>query len=132
MRKYKRIILIVIAVVLIVAAFFGGKYLLDLKYYKEVMPTVQIGAVSFSELKDGTYTGSFDAKIVSATVEVVIKDGMMTDVTLLKHKFERGKPAEAILDKVLENQSLQVDVVSGATQSSKTILKAIENACINK
>ncbi len=42
----------------------------------------------------------------------------------------RGK-AEKIPDKVLEEQSLQVDIVSGATFSSKVILKAVEDA-LNK
>ncbi len=36
--------------------------------------------------------------------------------------------AEIITDKVIDTQSLQVDAISGATYSSKTILKAIENA----
>jgi len=33
-----------------------------------------------------------------------------------------------IVDSVIENQSLDVDAISGATYSSKVILKAIENA----
>jgi len=40
----------------------------------------------------------------------------------------KGKPAEAIVDSVVAAQSLQVDIVSGATLSSKCILKAIEVA----
>jgi uncharacterized protein with FMN-binding domain len=46
----------------------------------------------------------------------------------VKHVNGQGKPAEVITEKVIETQSLQVDVVSGATYSSKVILKAIENA----
>ena len=37
-------------------------------------------------------------------------------------------PAVAVIDEILKSQSLDVDVVSGATNSSKTIMKAIENA----
>jgi len=39
--------------------------------------------------------------------------------------------AELITDMVIDSQSLKVDVVSGATYSSKIILKAIENALAN-
>jgi uncharacterized protein with FMN-binding domain len=49
-------------------------------------------------------------------------------IELVKHKNGRGGPAEIIPIKVVEAQSLDVDIVSGATSSSKVILKAIENA----
>lgn len=132
MKKGKKLIIICIAAVLVIAAGFGGKYLLDLKYYNELMPTVQIGQVDIADLRDGNYTGSFNARIIAATVEVAVNSGKITDITLLKHKFERGKPAEVIIEKVKEEQTLQVDVISGATNSSKTILKAIENALNSK
>lgn len=35
---------------------------------------------------------------------------------------------ESIISRVVENQSLKVDVVTGATVTSKALLKAIENA----
>ncbi|WP_313562885.1 FMN-binding protein [Ruminiclostridium cellobioparum] len=40
----------------------------------------------------------------------------------------RGAKAEAIVDKIISEQSVTVDVISGATNSSKVILKAVENA----
>jgi uncharacterized protein with FMN-binding domain len=39
-----------------------------------------------------------------------------------------GRPAEAITERVVAAQTTQVDAVSGATGSSRVILKAIENA----
>ncbi len=41
-----------------------------------------------------------------------------------------GQPAEAIIEDVVEDQSLDVDSVSGATYSSRVILKAIEATLI--
>ena len=67
----------------------------------------------------------------AAKVSVTVKDNKITDITLLNHKNERGKPAEVIPEKVLKAQSLQVDTISGATNSSKVILKAIENALMS-
>jgi len=47
---------------------------------------------------------------------------------IIEHFNGRGEKAEAIIPRVIEAQSLDVDVVSGATGSSKAILKAIEDA----
>ena len=49
-------------------------------------------------------------------------------IDLLEHRNEKGKPAEQIIDDILKRQQIDVDEVSGATNSSKVIKKAIENA----
>ena len=41
-----------------------------------------------------------------------------------------GNKAETIVDDVVDKQTLDVDTVSGATVSSKVILKSIENALL--
>lgn len=128
MRKRKNVVLVIVAAALLIGLAVGGKYALDLSYYKETMAKVEIGDIDLSKVKDGTYEGSYDARIISATVSVTVKDGKMTEIRLLKHKNDRGGSAEAIVDDILREQSLDVDAVSGATNSSKTILKAVENA----
>jgi len=128
MKRYKRIVIGVIAAGMLIGLVFGGKYVLDLMYYKEEMSTVSIGNVDLKDVNDGTYIGSYDAKIISATVSVSVKNGKITDIELLEHKYERGESAVLIIDEVLKEQSLEVDAVSGATNSSKVILKAVENA----
>ena len=84
--------------------------------------------MDLSKVSDGKYTGSCDAVYVGAKVSITVKDNKIVDIILLNHKNERGKPAEVIPGKVVEAQSLKVDTISGATNSSKVILKAIENA----
>lgn len=128
MKRNKRIIIGVIAVGMLIGLVFGGKYVLDLMSYKEQMSRVRIDHIDLKDVNDGTYIGSFDAKIISATVSVSVKNGKMTDIELLEHKYERGGSAAVIIDEILKEQSLEVDAVSGATNSSKTILKAVENA----
>jgi uncharacterized protein with FMN-binding domain len=128
MRKYKKSMIWTAIAVLLIGMIWGGKYALDLSYYKDTMAKVEIGDIDLSKVKDGTYEGSYDARIISAAVSVTVKDGKITDVRLLEHKNDRGGSAEAIVDDILKEQSLDVDVVSGATNSSMTILKAVENA----
>jgi uncharacterized protein with FMN-binding domain len=127
-KKKKRIIGGLIAVIMLVGLAIGGKYTLDLMYYKEAMSKVDISDVDLSKVKDGFYEGTYDARLVAATVRVTVKDGMMTDIRLLEHKYDRGGPAEVIVEEILNEQSLDVDAVSGATNSSRTLLKAVENA----
>ncbi|HUI69763.1 MAG TPA: FMN-binding protein [Spirochaetia bacterium] len=89
---------------------------------------IDVKTPSFASLPDGTYRGSYDGGLVNATVDVTVASGRIEKVTIVSHRCGRGKPAEAIVDDVVKNQSLDVDVVSGATRSSKVILKAIEVA----
>lgn len=87
-----------------------------------------IKIINLANVSDGTYTGSYSSFPVSVTLEVTIQDHQITRITILKHDNGQGKPAEAIVNAVIEAQSLQVDVISGATYSSKVILKALERA----
>ncbi len=93
-----------------------------------VMPTIELGDPDFSAVPDGRYLGSFDGGLVKAEVELYASGGAITDIRLLRHDCGKGKPAELIVDRVVEAQSLRVDTVSGASYSSKVILRAIENA----
>ncbi len=128
MKKNRRIIIGIVASVFLVGLVVGWKYALDLMYYKEAMSKVKIRTIDVSAIEDGTYEGRYDARVISATASVIIEDGKIRDIKLLDHKNDKGVSAEAIISEILKEQSLDVDVVSGATNSSKTILKAVENA----
>lgn len=66
--------------------------------------------------------------VIYAKVEVTVSDGKMTDIAILEHRQERGKAAEAVISDMLAEQKIDVDAVSGATNSSTVIKKAVENA----
>ncbi|HOZ73435.1 MAG TPA: FMN-binding protein [Spirochaetales bacterium] len=92
------------------------------------LPDIRVTTPPFSGLPDGAYRGYYDGGIVKAEVEATLAGGSLTAVTILRHDCGKGRPAEAIVDEVVAAQSLDVDVVAGATYSSKVILKAIEIA----
>ena len=52
-------------------------------------------------------------------------------IRILEHKNERGQAAETIVDQIVSEQKIDVDAISGATNSSKVIKKAVENALEN-
>jgi uncharacterized protein with FMN-binding domain len=128
MLSTKKIVIGIICIVVLLVGVFGGKYLYSVHRYRSIISEIRIESVDLSKIPDGTYTGSYDALIVSAKVAVTVKDHKITNIVLLDHKTEKGKTAEIIPAKVMEAQSLEVDTISGATNSSKVILKAIENA----
>jgi uncharacterized protein with FMN-binding domain len=82
-------------------------------------------------LPDGIYRGIYDltGTPVKVTLDVTIQTHKITKIQIIKHSCSPiGKKAESIIDRVIEKQNLEVDVVSGATGSSMSILKAVENA----
>lgn len=90
--------------------------------------TAEIVSPDLKDIKDGIYVGSFKSGLVSATVELTVSDHVITKFIVRKHRCGKGRPAEAIADRVLERQTLAVDAVSGATASSRVLLKAAEIA----
>jgi len=108
---------------LVAGTFSGCRNSADIK-------ALEIQAVDFSGVKDGTYEGIQDGKLVMAKVQVSMKDSRMTDLKLLEHKHGPFHGADAIVPEVLKAQSLKVDAISGSTASSKVILKAVESALL--
>lgn len=113
---------------IIIGVIFLGLYLKDVQDYKDKVNNIQIGDINISELQDGIYTGEYDVGFIYAKVEVTVISGRITKIRLIRHDNDKGAAAEDITDTVIREQLLQVDAVSGATNSSKTILKAIEEA----
>jgi uncharacterized protein with FMN-binding domain len=81
-----------------------------------------------STVKDGVYEGSQWNWPDTAKVRVTVKDGAIVSILILSHGHGPAHGAEAIPGRVVAAQSLQVDSVSGATYTSKVMLKAIEKA----
>jgi uncharacterized protein with FMN-binding domain len=114
-------IVILIAAVAIVISSYAADY-------SKKVAAVAISNVDLSMVPDGTFNGAFDLFPVSVVVDVTVKNNAITTIKLVKHTNGRGAAAEALPNIVMSTQSLDVDTISGATASSKAILKAIENA----
>ncbi len=91
-----------------------------------------VGNISLEDLDDGSYDGDYKAFPVTVKLNVEIKDHKMTKIAILKHDNGKGEKAEEITDEIIKEQSLDVDIVSGATYSSMVILKAVEDALANR
>lgn len=92
-------------------------------------------AVSASALyKAGTYTATAAGNNGDVTVEVVFDDKSIVSVVVKEQSETKGlsdTPFERIPQQIVEGQTLAVDAVSGATNSSKAILTAVED-CVKQ
>lgn len=126
--RWLRIVIAVTAVTVVLTISMIRSVTKYMGEIEERVDSLVINDVDVSQISDGRYTGSYDLKIVAAEVAVNVKDGRIESVEIIEHINGRGKVAETVTDAVVKKQSLAVDAVSGATASSKALLKAIENA----
>jgi uncharacterized protein with FMN-binding domain len=89
----------------------------------------QIDSIDFRKVRDGRYEGYYDYYgLADARVLVTVSGGRVTAIRLLKHFHFPFLSGAGVVERILNRQSLQVDVVSGATGSSVTVQKAVELA----
>ena len=84
-----------------------------------------------SKYKDGTYSGSASGFAGTLQVNVQISNDIITSITVTSHNDTPGfadMAIEEIPSKIIAIQSTSVDVVSGATYTSKGIINAVSDA----
>lgn len=120
----KKIKIILFAVMCFIALVIIGTSILA----NQSIKSIQISTVDLSMIEDGTYLGEFSNSPVKARVEVKVVDYKITEINLLEHTYALGEKGEVVIQEIIDKQTLNVDMKTGATVSSMTITKAIENA----
>ena len=116
--------LLIVGMVLVHMIF----YQVGFSRYQTQIREIAVNEVDPSGVPDGEYIGESDVGYIYAKVRLTVKDGKITKAELLEHRNERGSRAETIPERIVSEQRIQVDAVSGATNSSRVIEKACENA----
>lgn len=83
------------------------------------------------DLPDGVYEGTGTGFAGKITVSVEIKDKKIVAITILNVEADDAaffNRAKGVIDRIIQSQNLDVDVVSGATYSSRGIISAVKNA----
>ena len=124
------LIALIVVAVLGVGGVIGWQYIA--KEHKEAM-SLPLNAVDFSNLADGVYTGEYEGgmyKWRNNKAEVTVEGGKVTGIKLVESKFgeDPAKYVDPLYVQVVDEQTLQVDAVSGSTLTSKAALQAVENA----
>lgn len=124
----KKIISVIILLFLLIGLICGAVYLKNVADYKRAIGETTFDEIDIADVSDGNYIGEYDVNFIYAKVEVTVEDGEIVSINILEHRHERGKAAEKVIEKIIEEQKIDVDAVSGATNSSTVIKKAVENA----
>ena len=99
----------------------------ETKEKKEEKKTAAKGSF---DLENGVYKGTGTGYAGDITVSVLIKDKQIVSIDILSSSDDAAffTRAKAVIDKIIEGQTLDVDTVSGATFSSRGIISAVKNA----
>lgn len=124
----KKTVLFVIMFLFLVGFVLRILYLKSVADYRQAVRETTFEDINISDIPDGVYVGEYDVDFIYAKVEVTVQNGEITNINILEHRHERGKTAEVITDSIVDKQKIDVDAISGATNSSTVIKKAVENA----
>jgi len=116
--KWTGIISLLLIGVMMIYAFLG----------KEQTTNLDIQSIDLTKISDGTYTGSYDCYRWSNKVKVTVMEHRITGIQVLKLQDGRESLVKTLTQKILDQQSPDVDAVAGATTSSNGYLKAVEMA----
>lgn len=88
-------------------------------------------AIALEDVSDGTYTGTSEGHNGLMTVDVTVENQEITDINVVSHLETEGlsDPAfDQVPDQIIDSNSLDVEIVSGATFTSEAIIEAINDA----
>jgi len=140
-KRKGKVKMLIVSLVIVggIAAVLMGGFFFTAPGRRETGELV-INSVNFNNFHDGIFTGEYVGTkdhLRDATVDVTVKNGEITSIKIQKGAVGKdGKPVELTHGKsiddlyksVLGSKSLNTDVISGATLTSKAHLKALENA----
>ncbi len=125
----KKTIIILVITLLIVALGVYLFFILPNSRKLDAVRNMPIENVNLENIDDGAYMGDYSYGSYTYVVEVFVKDHKIEKIDVVANRdTSHAQKAEAVIQSVLKEQSIDVDVISGATTTSKALLKAMENA----
>lgn len=126
MKIWKKVLIglgifLVVIILLGVAFFFRAQQMV-----KRLSTPVE--HVDLTQIEDGVYAGQFGDFLVDVKLEVTVKDHEIVSIEIIEQRAGAGYQAFEVLDRIIEAQSPRVDVVTGATGSSRCIMLAVQQA----
>ena len=127
MKIWKKILLVLgIFFILIIA--FGVAFFFRAQQMVKRIESVEINDVDLTRIADGVYAGEFGDFLVDVELEVTVKDHKINKIEIIKQRAGPGYEAIETIDRIIDAQSPKVDVVTGATGSSRSIMIAVQSA----
>ena len=124
MRKGRKALLIVGIVLAALVGLMAGVTFSGMGYVRRMT----VNPVDLSAVADGVYPGSFKRGRFSYSVEVRVKEHWIEAVRSTGSAQAMNAVVEQVLSRILREQSVRIDTVSGASLTTKAVSKAVENA----
>jgi len=97
----------------------------DLESYRNM----EIKTPDLAQIPDGSYTGSVSYSGFEYAVEVRIAEHRIERAEVIENRdSDYARFAEGVIQRIIEKQSPDVDGITGATTTSKCLMKAVETA----
>lgn len=129
----------IIAIIVLLAFFSTGvagqERNLSVSEEVEQIKNMEISHVDLSTVPDGEYVGEFPFREnYRYRVRVTVKSGRMETIEVLENGTENqyAQKGLGVVPRMLEKQSPQVDAITGATVTSKALMKCVEKALSSK
>ena len=129
MKKIFRVFIVLFFFVLIFAVSCTAMMNKEIEETKKELMAIE--DPDLSKVEDGTYKGKVETMLVKVEVEVSVMDHRIISISIIKHDNGKGKPAEAIVDDIVKDNSTDVELIAGATMSSLVIRAAVIDAVTN-
>ena len=126
MKKIFRVFIVLIFFVLILVVSCTAMMNKEMEKAKNELMLVE--DPDLSKVEDGTYKGKVETMLVKVELEVSVKNHKIISISIIKHDNGKGKPAEAIIDDIVKDNSTDVELIAGATMSSLVIRAAVIDA----
>lgn len=128
MKKRVKILLIIGALFLLCILTASLVFSHMARRLETYLSEVEITPVNLEQVADGTYSSRINTGVIIVELEVDIADHSIRDIRLIEHRNGRGSEAEKIIPRILGEQRIDVDTISGATYSSLVIQDALIKA----
>jgi uncharacterized protein with FMN-binding domain len=125
-------------IVFIVSLLFGcftdevqGGNTMSISEEVEQIKSMDISYVDPATVPDGEYIGEFPFRQrYLYRVKVTVRSGRIADIEVLENgtENEHAEKGLGVIPRILRKQSPEVDAVSGATVTSKALMKCVEKA----
>ena len=122
-----KVIIIPVAIVVVLGAATGA-FFLRFRRMARTVQAAKVEHVDLARVPDGSYEGEFGDFLVRVKARVKVAGGRIEAVEIVEQHSGPGYEAKETVDRILAAQSPVVDVVSGATGSSKCIMAAVSRA----
>ena len=129
MKKIFRVFIVLILFILIIVVSCTAMMNKEMEKAKNELMLVE--DPDLSKVEDGIYRGKVETMLVKAEVEDSVKNHKIISISIIKHENGKGKPAEAIVDAIIKDNSTDVELIAGATMSSLVIRAAVIDAVTN-